>query len=114
MAQASLVKSSLDVCTECTYNQAVRFTWDPQKAALNRLRHGVDFADAVIALEDENDLTIEDDGHDEQRFKTLGLGPRLKVLFVVHALRDGDCIRIISARKADRSERKQYFEGISR
>jgi len=66
----------------------------------------------VIALEDENALTVEDRGHDEQRFKSLGLGPGLKVLFVVHAQRGEDYIRIISARKADRSEARQYYQGI--
>jgi uncharacterized DUF497 family protein len=53
--------------------------WDPAKAASNLRKHGVDFADAVIALEDEYALTIEDHGHDEQRFKTLGLGPNMIV-----------------------------------
>jgi uncharacterized DUF497 family protein len=91
----------------------VRFSWTSGKAARNRLKHGVDFADAVIALEDENALTVEDHGHDEQRFKTLGLGPGLKVLLVVHAQRGEDCIRIISARKADRSEARQHYQGIS-
>jgi uncharacterized DUF497 family protein len=67
----------------------------------------------VIALEDENALTIEDSGHDEHRFKTLGLGPNLNVLFVVHAERSENIIRIISARKADRSETKQYYEGLN-
>jgi len=90
----------------------MRFSWTSGKAARNRLKHGVDFADAVIALEDENTLTVEDHGHDEQRFKSLGLGPGLKVLFVVHAQRGEDCIRIISARKADRSEARQYYQGI--
>ena len=92
----------------------MRFSWTSGKAARNRLKHGVDFADAVIALEDENALTVEDHGHDEQRFKSLGLGPRLKILFVVHAQRGEDCIRIISARKADRSETRQYYQGIDR
>jgi uncharacterized DUF497 family protein len=90
----------------------MRFNWTPGKAARNRLKHGVDFADAVIALEDENALTVEDHGHSEQRFKSLGLGPELKVLFVVHVQRDEGCIRIISARKADRSEVRQYYQGI--
>jgi len=90
----------------------MRFVWTSGKAARNSLKHGVDFADAVIALEDENALTVEDHGHDEQRFRSLGLGPRLKVLFVVHAPRGEDCIRIISARKADRGEIKQYYQGI--
>jgi len=91
----------------------MRFSWASGKAARNRLKHGVDFADAVIALEDENALTLEDHGHDEQRFKSLGLGPGLNVLFVVYAQRGEDCIRIISVRKADRSETRQYYRGIS-
>ena len=91
----------------------MEFEWEPRKAAENLRKHGVDFADAVIALEDENALTIEDRDHSEQRFKTLGLGPGLNVLFVVHAERDEDCIRIISARKADRSETEQYYQGLN-
>ncbi len=91
----------------------MRFSWTSGKAIRNRLKHGVDFADAVIALEDENALTIEDRGHDEQRFKSLGLGPGIKVLLVVYAQRGEDFIRIISARKADRSEIRQYYQGIS-
>lgn len=87
--------------------------WDPRKAAENIRKHGVDFADAVIALEDENALTIEDNDHEEQRFKTLGIGPRLNILYVIHAYRDNDCIRIISARKADRNETEQYYRGIN-
>ncbi len=88
-------------------------SWSPRKAAENLRKHGVDFADAVIALEDKNALTIEDDDHEEQRFKTLGIGPTLNVLYVVYAYRDVDCIRIISARKADRNETEQYYRGIN-
>jgi len=87
--------------------------WNPEKAAANLKKHGVDFADAAVALEDQNALTIEDKGHAEQRFKTLALGPNLSVLLVVHALRDPDTIRIISARTADRAETRQYYEGVS-
>lgn len=90
----------------------MKFGWDAKKAVVNLRKHGVDFADAVIALEDENALTVEDPGHNEQRFKTLGLGPKLNILFVVHAERNEDTIRIISARKADRSETKQYYQGV--
>jgi uncharacterized DUF497 family protein len=89
------------------------YNWDPRKAAENLRKHGVDFADAVIALEDENALTIEDSDHDEQRFKTLGMGPSLNILFVVHCERSENRIRIISARKADRGETEQYFQGLS-
>ena len=82
-----------------------------RKAGENLRKHHVDFADAVIALEDENALTIEDPGHDEGRFKTLGMSPSLNILFVVHCERSGNRIRIISARKADKNETKQYFRG---
>ena len=81
------------------------YDWDPRKAAENLRKHGVDFADAVIALEDSD--------HDEQRFKTLGMGPSLNILFVVHCERSENRIRIISARKADRGETEQYFQGLS-
>ncbi len=90
----------------------MRFKWTSGKAARNRLKHGIDFADAVLVLEDENALTIEDHGHDEQRFKSIGLGPGLKVLFVVYALDGEDCIRIISARKASQGEIRQYYQGV--
>ena len=90
----------------------MKFRWDSRKADHNLRKHGVDFADAAIALEDENALTIEDFSHDEQRFKTLGMGPKLNILFVVHVERSEDTIRIVSARKADRSETKQYYQGI--
>jgi uncharacterized DUF497 family protein len=89
------------------------YEWDSGKAAENLRKHNVDFADAVIALEDENALTIEDPDHDEQRFKTLGMGSYLNILFVVHCERSENCIRIISARAADRKETKQYFQGLN-
>ena len=91
----------------------MEFVWDPRKAKENLRKHGVDFADAVIALEDENALTIEDRDHNELRFKTLGMGPTLKVLFVVHCEQSATSIRIISARKADKKETKIYFQDLS-
>ena len=84
----------------------------PRKAAENLSKHGIDFADAVIALEDENALTIEDRDVDELRFKTLGMGPYLKVLYVVHTERGDDCLRIISARPATKHETRQYYQGL--
>ena len=71
------------------------------------------FADAVIALEDENALTIEDPDHDERRYKTLGMGPTLNVLFVVHCEQFESRIRIISARKADKKETRAYFQDLN-
>ena len=88
------------------------YEWDPGKAAENLKKHGVDFADAVIALEDENALTIEGRDAEERRFKTLGMGPYLDVLYVIHAERGENIIRIISARQATKHEMKQYFQGL--
>jgi uncharacterized DUF497 family protein len=90
----------------------MKIEWDRAKAAVNVKKHGVDFADAAVALEDENALTIEDAGYDERRFITLALGPRLKVLAIVHSAPDPETVRIISARKADHAETGLYFGGI--
>jgi hypothetical protein len=89
----------------------VSYEWDPKKAASNLRKHGVDFADAVTALEDELALTLDDDYPDEQRFITIGTDALGRVLVVVYAFR-GEKIRIISAREATPRERRQYPEGL--
>jgi len=85
--------------------------WDPNQARSNLEKHQVDFADAAVALEDENALTILDDDHGEVRFKTLGMGPTFNILYVIHTEQDEGTIRIISARKAEKTEERVYFEG---
>ena len=85
------------------------YEWDTTKATTNLEKHGVTFADAVAVLEDEKALTIPDDDPDEERFITMGLDAFGQVLVVVYTLRE-DTVRIISARKATRSERRQYEE----
>jgi uncharacterized DUF497 family protein len=86
----------------------VDFEWDPDKAASNRLKHGVSFADAVAVFEDELALTISDDVSDEERFIILGTNALGQLLVVVYTWRGPERIRIISARKATRQERTQY------
>jgi len=89
------------------------FQWDSGKAAANRRKHGVTFEEARSAFWDENARVIPDpeNSNDEERFVLLGLSVRLRLLVVVHCYRSGDdVIRIISARKADPSERKQYAD----
>ena len=86
----------------------MNFEWDRVKAASNLEAHGVDFADAAVALEDERALTTEDMRHDdEQRFVSLCLDPLARLLVVVYTWRD-DTIRIISARKATKNETRRY------
>ena len=89
------------------------FEWDERKASENRRKHGVTFGEAKSAFLDENARVIPDPEHsdDENRFVLLGLSVWLRLLVVVHCYRQGeDLIRIISARKADLSERKQYSD----
>lgn len=89
---------------------SLRFEWDERKASANRRKHGVSFAEAKTAFFDENARVISDPEHseDEERFVLLGLSISVRVLVVCHCYRDGDVIRIISARKADRDEIEQY------
>lgn len=91
----------------------LRFEWDPRKAAGNLRKHGVSFDEAQTAFADEHGLLIDDPEHSaqEDRFILLGVSASTRLLVVVHCYRaDDQVIRIISARKADRLERRQYEE----
>ncbi len=82
--------------------------WDRRKAASNLQKHGVDFADAVTALEDERALTVQDPlSSGETRFITIGIDGMGRVLTVVYTWR-GDNVRLISAPQATRREQGQY------
>ena len=72
-------------------------------------KHGIDFADAITVFDDLTAITIDDPDYDEERFVTIGMDAFGRILVVVYAWR-GDIIRIISARKATKHERKQYEE----
>jgi uncharacterized DUF497 family protein len=81
--------------------------WDQGKADANRAKHGIDFADAATVLTDDLALTRPDDNPDEERFVTLGMDALGRVLVVAYAWQ-GDVVRLISARRATASERRQY------
>lgn len=86
------------------------YEWDPAKAQANLDKHGVDFTEAVIALEDELALTRHDpDSLDEERLISLGMDATGRLLVTIFTYRN-DRIRIISSRKADRTERRRYEE----
>ena len=88
------------------------YEWDPAKARANLQKHGVDFADAVTALEDELALTGPDpDAEGEARFVSLGIDARGQLLVTAFTQR-ARRLRIISSRKASRAERRRY-EGQS-
>jgi uncharacterized DUF497 family protein len=88
------------------------FEWDKDKARRNLSKHGVSFEEASTVFSDVGELTIHDPLHssEEDRFVSLGESVKRRFLVVVFTER-GDRIRIISARKATRGERKKYEEG---
>lgn len=88
----------------------MRYQWDRNKALTNLNKHDVDFADAVSVFSDELAITIFDARFEEERFITIGMDILNRILVVVYTMRD-DEIRLISARKATRNERRQYEEG---
>ena len=91
----------------CAYNLKMEFEWDSNKAISNLKKHGINFADAVTALEDERAITIVDDFPHEERSITIGMDSFGRILVVAYTLR-GTRIRIISARKATTNEIMQY------
>jgi uncharacterized DUF497 family protein len=90
---------------------ALRFTWDPTKAAANLRKHGVGFAEAATAFADPWSATVPDPDHSasESRFILMGRSAQQRLLVVVHVER-GDTLRLISARLATRLERRRYEE----
>lgn len=87
------------------------FSWDDRKERDNQRKHGISFEEAVTAFTDENARVKHDSEHseDEDRFILLGFSAKLRLLVVAHAYRKDETeIRIISARKATRNERRQY------
>jgi uncharacterized DUF497 family protein len=90
----------------------VQYEWDKGKAAENLRKHGVDFADAIAALEDANRVEEIDTRfvYDEERMRVIGM-THDKVLFVVVTLPGEDICRIISARRATRDEQDRYYAG---
>jgi len=82
---------------------------DPIKAESNLKKHGVSFKEAVTVLYDEMALVQEDiDSKDESRWVLIGLSKRNRLLTIVYTLRNGEIIRLISARKATKKEAKYY------
>ena len=86
----------------------MEYEWADQKAASNVMKHGVDFADAVTALEDEAAITVADECAEEERLITIGTDVLGRLIVVVYTWRGEDTIRLISARNATSHERRQY------
>lgn len=88
----------------------MRFTWNPDKARANMRKHGVSFAEAATSFGDPLALLLQDRLHPERAI-LIGQSESARLLFTVHVEIHEDLIRIISARRATRRERKRYEEG---
>ena len=89
----------------------ISFVWDEKKADENLKKHKISFKEAQTVFSDPNARMIFDPDHsvDEDRFILLGISATLRILIVCHCfLEDDRIIRIISARKANKNEQKQY------
>jgi len=89
----------------------MKFEWDQDKANLNLRKHGVSFHEAATVFADPLSVTYHDPDHSwtEDRYITVGTSRSERVLIVAHTDRRGN-IRIISARKTTRQERRHYEE----
>jgi uncharacterized DUF497 family protein len=88
----------------------MRFEWDSVKATTNLKKHQVSFDEAQTVFYDDFAVQFFDEEHsaNEERFIMLGMSSSARLLVVCHCERTGDVVRIISARKATRSEAKFY------
>ncbi|MAU02022.1 MAG: hypothetical protein CL608_33215 [Anaerolineaceae bacterium] len=89
----------------------MEFEWDSIKAESNETKHGVSFLEAATVFGDALSLTFPDPDHsdEEDRFITIGVSQRQRLLIVSHTDRE-ERVRIISARETTRNEKKQYEE----
>ena len=95
--------------------KAVRFEWGRKKELTNFRDHGVEFEEAKTVFYDEHAIEFYDEDHSlkEIRYLMIGLSSKFRILIVSYTIREGsdkDLIRIISSRKATKSEQKVYSE----
>ena len=92
----------------CELN-GIMFVWDELKARKNLVKHEIKFEQAIEAFFDPFFRVIDASPEAESRDAVIGMDTNWNLLYVVHIGIEDDCLRIISARKATRSER-QYYE----
>ena len=91
----------------------LKFEWDENKNSINKSKHNISFEEAKTVFYDEQARVIDDPDHSEleERFIILGQSNTTKLLVVCHCYRESDTvIRIISARKATKTETNQYYD----
>lgn len=95
--------------------EAILFEWDENKNRLNQRKHGVSFEEASSIFFDDYAILFDDPDHsaEEDRFQIIGTTSSERICIVSHCYRGkDDTIRIISARKATRSEKDVYEENL--
>jgi uncharacterized protein len=106
-------KNTQRICSNI-YVMKARFDWDPNKAASNLRKHGVSFQAAVLVFADPHALVMQNSVENgEERWQAIEVVEGLCMLVVAHSVREQDgieVIRIISARRANRRERRRYEE----
>ncbi len=91
----------------------MKFEWDENKNKINQKKHGIAFDEVKVIFEDDYSILFDDPDHsdDEDRFLIIGMSDNKGICIVSHCYRGADeIIRIISARKATKTERKIYDE----
>jgi uncharacterized DUF497 family protein len=93
----------------------IQFEWDESKDLINQAKHGVSFNEALTVFFDDDALLEYDKEHsgNEERFRILGISVKGNLLLVVHCVRNGSVIRIISSRKGTSTEKKGYERSLN-
>ncbi len=86
----------------------ISFVWDRTKAGKNVEKHGVTFLQATSAFFDPFLRVVDASPEEEVRDAIIGMDENWDLLFVVHIIVEDDRVRVVSARKARRSERRDY------
>ena len=90
----------------------MQFEWDDEKEKINIAKHGIDFTTAARVFKDENRLELYDEAHSdtEDRYITIGIIDEVAYLVMVMYTEREEAIRLISARKATKQERRMYYD----
>lgn len=93
---------------------SLQFEWDPRKEAINWRKHAISFAEAVTVFADPQAKIFDDPDHSlsERREIVIGYSSESRLLLIIFTERSGRTLRIISARKATKSERHDYEENL--
>ncbi len=90
----------------------MQFEWDDEKEKINIVKHGIDFTTAARVFKDQNRLEMYDEAHSdtEDRYITIGIIDGVTYLVMVVYTEREETIRLISARKATKQERRMYYD----